>query len=60
MAGKRVLSTAEEKGIVTEYVCGVPVKDICEDYGISRMTVSRVLKRYAVDTNRRTSRGATT
>lgn len=53
MGIKRTLSVAEEKAIITEYACGVPVKDICEDYSISRMTVSRVLKRYGVETNRK-------
>ena len=53
MGIKRTLSVAEEKSIVTEYASGVPVKDICEDYNISRMTVSRVLKRYGVETNRK-------
>lgn len=53
MGIKRMLSVAEEKAIVTEYLCRVPVKDICEDYTISRMTVSRVLKRYGVETDRK-------
>lgn len=50
---KRVLTSAEEYGIAVYYVCGVPIKVITQIYDISRMTLTRVLRRLDVDIDRK-------
>lgn len=53
---KRVLTYEEEYAIAVNYVCGVPVKEICETFDITRMTVNRVLDRLDVQRDRRGKR----
>lgn len=50
---KRVLTHHEERGIAVYYVCGVPLKQISALFDVSRQTISRVLKRLEVETNRK-------
>lgn len=48
----RKLSLEEEMEIVICYVGGVPIRHICDRYGVSRSAVHRVVTRRGVETDR--------
>lgn len=51
-ANRKRLTYAEEFGIAVYYVCRVPLAAIEHEFGVSRMTISRVLKRLGVEADR--------
>lgn len=48
----RSLSDSDEYGVAVYYACGVPIRDICEKFGLSRSAVHRLLARLGVETDR--------
>ncbi len=51
----RALSKTGERHLVLDYLLGVPVKVLAENYGITRQTIYRIFERHEIEPERKGS-----